>query len=571
MTASSGSPPRAWGQRPEAGRAGPHTGSPPRAWGQPREGAVGPLHRRFTPTCVGTTTRQASESLPTPVHPHVRGDNSRNPRFLSCLVGSPPRAWGQPSPCACLPQRNPVHPHVRGDNFRPRGGGVEDVRFTPTCVGTTRRGASRRASPPVHPHVRGDNAAARVFDTRCCGSPPRAWGQPGRWRSRRSGPRFTPTCVGTTPVACSTRLRPSVHPHVRGDNPVDGDLDDPGRGSPPRAWGQRWFRASRRRRPRFTPTCVGTTGPARPEDLLGTVHPHVRGDNPHKPVPVLPRDGSPPRAWGQPLDAPVLEVAIRFTPTCVGTTAWAASVSAASSVHPHVRGDNSSLVRVSTAISGSPPRAWGQLPRSSRRPSRLRFTPTCVGTTEEAGEVEDAIPVHPHVRGDNLTTPQDFPAFFGSPPRAWGQPHDGDTQDEADRFTPTCVGTTPPDPFVFVRWSVHPHVRGDNAAERQRLVGVDGSPPRAWGQPREVRLRPRRRRFTPTCVGTTSGRRSPGRCWPVHPHVRGDNLRTFPKYRSRAGSPPRAWGQLAGQGLDLRPPRFTPTCVGTTGGRTPRG
>ena len=46
-------------------------------------------------------------------------------------------------------------------------------------------------------------------------------------------------------------------------------------------------------------------------------------------------------------------------------------------------------------------------------------------------------------------------------------------------------------------------MRGDNhLSYGKRLPGI-GSPPRAWGQPRNAIETCRRYRFTPTCVGTT--------------------------------------------------------------------
>ncbi len=90
-------------------------GSPPRAWGQLRLRPGRALNERFTPTCVGTMPAIAGRDRTRAVHPHVRGDNGRDPPISVPASGSPPRAWGQ--------------------------SGVETaqgaaIRFTPTCVGT---------------------------------------------------------------------------------------------------------------------------------------------------------------------------------------------------------------------------------------------------------------------------------------------------------------------------------------------------------------------------------------------------------------------------------------------------
>ena len=168
------------------------------------------------------------------------------------------------------------------------------------------------------------------------------------------------------------------------------------------------------------------------------------------------------------------------------------------------------------------------------------------------------------MRGDNSGDENPEAREVGSPPRAWGQPGGHEPGVTPSRFTPTCVGTT-----ISVRdpgrnRTVHPHVRGDNGTEYVAPSAGTGSPPRAWGQRSSLGLRPCRTRFTPTCVGTTSGGDKKERADTVHPHVRGDNLSCGKTTVKRHGSPPRAWGQPV---LDLDafiPNRFTPTCVGTT-------
>jgi hypothetical protein len=213
--------------------------------------------------------------------------------------------------------------------------------------------------------------------------------------------------------------------------------------------------------------------------------------------------GSPPRAWGQLFESRRPVCRSRFTPTCVGTTATTRTASAAVPVHPHVRGDNPTLQYGHVHDFGSPPRAWGQLHRASSPPELPRFTPTCVGTTVGPFRVRQLRPVHPHVRGDNTSCPPLVSAVGGSPPRAWGQRARTDRQDS----------TSP----------VHPHVRGDNKRQIYQVIREYGSPPRAWGQQQCPQCEITLLRFTPTCVGTTSSQPLGLTPVAVHPHVRGDN------------------------------------------------
>src|SRR5690606_7189550 len=130
---------------------------------------------------------------------------------------------------------------------------------TPTCVGTTAQRQAGAGWWPVHPHVRGDNSSRAVSRPSGPGSPPRAWGQRRLLGAPAGDGRFTPTCVGTTRSGWRPSSGSAVHPHVRGDNDTTGASTTSTRGSPPRAWGQRVHHRVAVSAVRFTPTCVGTT------------------------------------------------------------------------------------------------------------------------------------------------------------------------------------------------------------------------------------------------------------------------------------------------------------------------
>ncbi len=253
--------------------------------------------------------------------------------------------------------------------------------------------------------------------------------------------------------------------------------------------------------------------------------------------------GSPPRAWGRlPREDGEL-VARRFTPTCVGTAAASVSVALVVPVHPHVRGDGFPSPSRSPHLSGSPPRAWGRRGKAAGLAFGVRFTPTCVGT---------ATPVRLSRR-----------AMYGSPPRAWGRRTAVGAVRAGQRFTPTCVGTAWGQPLIRFDTTVHPHVRGDGASSYGAVLCLTGSPPRAWGRPMADMRHRWPGRFTPTCVGTAVERETMDMITTVHPHVRGDGVRLMLSSRIAVGSPPRAWGRPGQQYNVTLLDRFTPTCVGT--------
>ena len=315
---------------------------------------------RFTPTCVGITSQARMIRPRQPVHPHVRGDHPGRSRGMPGRCGSPPRAWGS--------------------LVRTRGL-VDSGRFTPTCVGITSISFHGSITTPVHPHVRGDHSGSNSRDpsrtvhphvrgdhdarnTDCeqrVGSPPRAWGSPTQGSITKSVVRFTPTCVGITVFPGPEQNTLTVHPHVRGDHLYNGGVPVVPNGSPPRAWGSRADSGRNWWRLRFTPTCVGITVAGQSRELQKTVHPHVRGDHWINSLQDQLQAGSPPRAWGSPGLGVFAARPSRFTPTCVGITTPTISSNAASTVHPHVRGDHFSRIRQSDHSRGSPPRAWGSL------------------------------------------------------------------------------------------------------------------------------------------------------------------------------------------------------------------
>jgi len=174
------------------------------------------------------------------------------------------------------------------------------------------------------------------------------------------------------------------------------------------------------------------------------------------------------------------------------------------SVHPHMRGDNRFRRFLWFLVLGSPPHAWGQSPCLNKPYHDCRFTPTCVGTIIPKSTPSDAIPVHPHMRGDNLQHHARSVLGCGSPPHAWGQCRLRTAQRSRTRFTPTCVGTISRRRYHRPNLSVHPHMRGDNLMARTPAALNHGSPPHAWGQCDLARVFPEVLRFTPTCVGTIS-------------------------------------------------------------------
>src|SRR5438034_1359689 len=105
----------------------------------------------------------------------MRGEHALGQLALPLDVGSPPHAWGTRQRATRSSGAHGSPPHAGGTRWRDYSTG-RGARFTPTCVGNTssrRRTAGRRA---VHPHMRGEHAILGVLRPGELGSPPHAWG-----------------------------------------------------------------------------------------------------------------------------------------------------------------------------------------------------------------------------------------------------------------------------------------------------------------------------------------------------------------------------------------------------------
>jgi len=150
-------------------------GSPPRAWGILTKGLIGRESNRFTPTCVGNTLFGFGGCSGVSVHPHVRGEYKMARTMVRSGLGSPPRAWGILFRLLLESVSCRFTPTCVGNTTRGRGR-LAHLRFTPTCVGNTRHAEPDAAGFSVHPHVRGEYRTEKVHCSPTAGSPPRAWG-----------------------------------------------------------------------------------------------------------------------------------------------------------------------------------------------------------------------------------------------------------------------------------------------------------------------------------------------------------------------------------------------------------
>ena len=320
-------------------------GSSPRTWGTLEVLHVHSHGVRFIPTHVGNTQSACDGRLVMTVHPHARGEHQVQRHGAAVDVGSSPRTWG---------------------TRRPGGGQRHQGRFIPTHVGNT---CSMKSCPPaksVHPHARGEHHPQQDAEEHSGGSSPRTWGT----RRRPEGPdaawRFIPTHVGNTPLQTAWRWATSVHPHARGEHTLASTLASRAGGSSPRTWGTRCHLAPGNGPGRFIPTHVGNTRRERGQRTVLPVHPHARGEHLASVTTSASESGSSPRTWGTLMTQYEREEKQRFIPTHVGNTHRQLRRPAAKTVHPHARGEHSTVDVPLRIAAGSSPRTWGTRTKDSR-------------------------------------------------------------------------------------------------------------------------------------------------------------------------------------------------------------
>ena len=229
-----------------------------------------------------------------------------------------------------------------------------------------------------------------------------------------------------------------------------------------------------------------------------------------------------------------------------------------------MRGEDAGTARAFTEELETPPHAWGRRWLTNAELWAMRNTPTCVGKTFQAATLSFPQWKHPHMRGEDSDWRGAFIRDGETPPHAWGRRERKPAAGREKRNTPTCVGKTfTAVCTASITWK-HPHMRGeDNHACLIHHISEE-TPPHAWGRPSCHAHSLQKGRNTPTCVGKTYASYIGGAVPRKHPHMRGeDNLRK--NVRQRNGeTPPHAWGRLTVHRCKLRNAGNTPTCVGKT-------
>ena len=216
-------------------------------------------------------------------------------------------------------------------------------------------------------------------------------------------------------------IRWQDHPRVCGEKVLFGSYNRSPQGSPPRARGKGAFWVIQSLSSRITPACAGKSSarsraPSQPRD-----HPRVRGEKSRAALAAMPFLGSPPRTRGKGPGCIHDEQLVRITPAYAGKRQRSQCLTIWRKDHPRVRGEKSSLHKLTIICKGSPPRTRGKALQVYISTSWYRITPAYAGKSVLIHEVLHLNEDHPRVRGKKAQMSSASLMTSGSPPRTRGK------------------------------------------------------------------------------------------------------------------------------------------------------
>ena len=147
-------------------------------------------------------------------------------------------------------------------------------------------------------------------------------------------------------------------------------------------------------------------------------------------------EGSPPRGRGKAVIFHIHDECVRITPAWAGKRSARCGRWPGPLDHPRVGGEKPGNGWSFGCSGGSPPRGRGKASPCRSSSSGRRITPAWAGKRTNVQLNGAADEDHPRVGGEKLSSPPDFQAIPGSPPRGRGK-------ERSILFENNIVGITP--------------------------------------------------------------------------------------------------------------------------------
>ena len=254
--------------------------------------------------------------------------------------------------------------------------------------------------------------------------------------------------------------------------------------------------------------------------------------------------GSPPRVRGKDHVVQNGVFGRGITPACAGKRNSARTWSSVRQDHPRVCGEKSSMSRLFSLYSGSPPRMRGKGYGATIGEDGMRITPAYTGKSSFGLPSQTFTGDHPRVCGEKSHCVLSLYVVLGSPPRMRGKGVNPCNQRVAVRITPAYAGKSLHPPAEYILTGDHPRVCGEKGDAASYRAWRRGSPPRMRGKAPCWALRHITDGITPAYAGTRLMVTShSARTWD-HPRVCGEKWCVVAVLQIKQGSPPRMRGKV---------------------------
>ncbi len=219
----------------------------------------------------------------------------------------------------------------------------------------------------------------------------------------RPGVRFIPAYAGNSHTQPLPNRRASVHPRAGGERTAPNSTRGHSCGSSPHVRGTALAIGGPDRDGRFIPACAGSSCFPPAYGTRDAVHPRMRGEQSARSSMMHSRTGSSPHARGTERLKAVRYGPVRFIPACARNSCGDTRLGRGCSVHPRMRGEQTRASWSERHFAGSSPHMRGTVGQDVDQIVLHRFIPACAGNSSRYARKAIAEPVHPRMRGEQMT------------------------------------------------------------------------------------------------------------------------------------------------------------------------
>ena len=338
-------------------------------------------------------------------------------------------------------------------------------------------------------------------------------------------------------------------------------------GSSPLTRGKPLLPGGQVRGARLIPAHAGKTRSCAPSPPTVSAHPRSRGENAISRPSIISVCGSSPLTRGKHVAVIEGHLVAGLIPAHAGKTLTSPRGPTSRAAHPRSRGENVSIARSRSSLTGSSPLTRGKRDRPGRGARTDRLIPAHAGKTHPWRPTPLSRPAHPRSRGENRIACRGAVSCGGSSPLTRGKPGRSTMSAPSGRLIPAHAGKTSMITSGVGSRPAHPRSRGENQLLVARALAGAGSSPLTRGKPIGEITDNGANRLIPAHAGKTHDtcpRRPPPT---AHPRSRGENLVAGLTPKEREGSSPLTRGKPGAVMSASRTSRLIPAHAGKTGWR----